>query len=223
MVRTSASTATRSLFLLALASCAPECAHDRAAFVLPAVKATSTTPLVVHDVPTPIARVDLTIAPSGLVETMRDADLPVSLVDEVDDAFVWRVDLFAHLLAGDAVSVWHRDGELVAASVPLRVLVAPRVDGKPGVMWLVADAPASVARETRPAWCKSRPFPAWASNPVAASVTHRGSLCRRPSGRRVCRRARARSGSRCRDRGRGFRSSARSSFPAGCRVGRARR
>lgn len=132
MVRASASTATRSLFLLAVASCAPERAHDRAALVLPAVKATSTTTLVVHDVPTPVARVDLTIAPSGLVETMRDADLPASLVDEVDDAFVWRVDLFAHLRAGDAASVWHRDGKLVAASVPLHgdAFIVARYDGE---------------------------------------------------------------------------------------------
>lgn len=129
----SASTAARSLSLFALlSSCAPERVHE---------------PAVVHEVEHEsesraprettrrsaggVLRRDVTIGAAGLAAALNDAGLAATIVDDLDDAFVWRLDLHAHLRAGDALTLWHRAGQLVAVKVPMDddTLMAALYDG----------------------------------------------------------------------------------------------
>jgi hypothetical protein len=102
------------------AACTPKPEHRRDVSTPPcAVPDASSPPLVpmeAEDVP--VLRRDVTIAHDGIARSMRD-DVVLGVLDELDAAFVCRIDLFSHLKAGDEVTVWTQGGHLVAAEVRL--------------------------------------------------------------------------------------------------------
>lgn len=66
-----------------------------------------------------VSRRAVTLEGDGIDGALRRAGLDSTLVDAVDEAFVGRIDLFAHARAGRRLSLWTRGQMLVAAKLDL--------------------------------------------------------------------------------------------------------
>lgn len=79
-----------------------------------------------------VSRRDFVLAADGIMGALENAGLPPSLSEALDEAFVTRVDLFAHVQPGRQLSIWTRDDKLVAAKLmltPNASLFAAQYDG----------------------------------------------------------------------------------------------
>ncbi len=67
-----------------------------------------------------VSRRDFVLAGDGIDGALRRAGVEsTTLADAIDDAFVGRIDLFAHARVGRRLSLWIRDETLVAAKLEL--------------------------------------------------------------------------------------------------------
>ncbi|MCC7069899.1 MAG: M23 family metallopeptidase [Deltaproteobacteria bacterium] len=62
-------------------------------------------------------RVELIVGSDGLERSLARVALPRDVIDQLDAAFLGRLDLFAHAGPGTALTLWTVDGVLVAARV----------------------------------------------------------------------------------------------------------
>ena len=67
-----------------------------------------------------IRRYDLVVGRAGLAATFSDEGVEQAALDQLDDAFVSRVDLLAFLTPETRFTIWLRGDTLVAARVPVR-------------------------------------------------------------------------------------------------------
>ena len=116
----------RSLLCVVVASCAPETVREARPLRIVEMALSSAVSTRLTDAPPRVVRRDITVSRDGLRASLDDA-----LIEQLDRAFIRRLDLYAHVRGGDAITLWLRDRELVAAQLRLgdEVLLAALYEG----------------------------------------------------------------------------------------------